>query len=94
MNPPWRNLTGLLRAAAILGSLLGVSLGLCGVNAVLYSASLRGDSSVVGILLVASIVETAAILVSAAGLIVVLLLLLFSFLYRFISPARAPESED
>ena len=70
---PWANKTGLAKATAILATVLGVSLGLCGMNffAVISFAGSSWFSGGVTFLAVAGWIELAAIALSFVGLIVV-----------------------
>ena len=87
MKTPWTRLTGLHRAAAILASILGISLGLCGVNAVVLSG-VHGTGPSGTIFVVTAFMETALILVSAVGLVIVLLL----FILQAVRSAIADRS--
>lgn len=72
MRAPWTNKTGLAKATAILATVLGISLGLCGVNYIAFVSHYDTlGNAAFQILVWAAWCETAAIVVSAAGLIVV-----------------------
>jgi len=66
----WTGKSGLAKAAAVLATILGISLGLCGLNfiAVLH---VQGDSS---FLLLTAYMELAGILLGAFGLLIVLVI--------------------
>ena len=81
---PWSNKTGVAKAVAIFATMLGIAVGLCGINfvSVLFFVPLGGPgptgtptlhdrliSALAGILLVASWIELAVIAISVAALI-------------------------
>ena len=70
---PWRNKTGLAKAAVILTTILSISTVSCGLN---YSLAMTVMNSqwAVGVLLVTAYAELAAMAASAAGLIIVLVI--------------------
>ena len=73
---PWTNKTGLAKAAAILATAFGVSLGLCGANfiAVISFAPTIGPNwqgPIGNILTVTAWAELAAMGLSATGLVIV-----------------------
>jgi hypothetical protein len=70
---PWRNKTGLAKAAVILTTILSIATVSCGLN---YSLAMTVMNSqwAVGVLLVTAYAELAAMAASAAGLIIVLVI--------------------
>jgi hypothetical protein len=79
MKMPWHNQTGLAKAAALLATIFGVAVGLCGANfvAVITLVPVGGSSGPTGfrgwisnILGVTAYIELAAMILSAAGLVV------------------------
>jgi hypothetical protein len=88
---PWRKRTGLAKAAAILATILLVSLGLCGINFVaLTNMSGIGVSnahygiatSLSTFFLILGVVEYVAIVFSALALVVVTLLWLIRTIWK------------
>jgi hypothetical protein len=82
MKAPWRGKTGLAKAAAILASVLTISLGLCGANFFAFTHAGSIDSTPQGaslgsLLIYTGYAELFAILGSFLGLIVVLLMYAF-----------------
>ena len=83
MKLPWRNQAGLAKAAAILGTTLGIATGLCGANfvAFLRFGGLNGPPSPPGIsswlgriIVVTGILELVVIAVSVIGLLAIVLI--------------------
>lgn len=74
MKMPWTDKTGLAKAAVFFATVLGVSLGLCGVNflTVVGGAARSGSAGLISFLLVAAYVELAAMAFGALGLVIVL----------------------
>jgi hypothetical protein len=70
---PWRNKTGLAKAAVILTTILSIATVSCELN---YSLAMTVMNSqwAVGVLLVTAYAELAAMAASAAGLIIVLVI--------------------
>ncbi len=90
MKMPWQGKTGLAQVFAILASALTISLGLCGVNAVLYSSIRFPGSGLAGLIMFTGMAETIGILFSAAGL----LLLTIVWIVREIVWHFAPPDGD
>jgi len=83
MKMPWRNQTGLAKAAAISATLLLISSGLCGANFVLFLkfGSIAGGAPppdrpawATGLLMITGFLELAVMSLSAVGVIVVLII--------------------
>ena len=69
MSAPWSSKTGLAKAAAVLATIFGISLGLCGATSLALSAlSVTGRSFFATALWM---IETAGLVLSALGLLVV-----------------------
>ena len=91
---PWTNKTGLAKAATILATVLGVSLGLCGLNIV---ASTGNAPDPLGLLLfIAAFPEGAGIFVGAIGLVLVALFAILKFIAEQsnIAGMRRTDGED
>ncbi len=81
MKMPWHNQTGLAKLAAILATVLGIALGLCGANFVAvmkFAVGRPGAPSSISTwvgqgLMVTAYLELALMILSAAGLIVIAL---------------------
>jgi hypothetical protein len=80
MKMPWHDQTGLAKAAALLATIFGIGIGLCGANfvAVMMFVPMGGPSGpmglrawAIGALTVTAWLELAAIVLSALGLVVV-----------------------
>jgi protein-S-isoprenylcysteine O-methyltransferase Ste14 len=72
MWTPWRNKTGLAKAAAILATVLSIATVSCGVNVAVVLETLSAPQAWLGgLLVITSWVEGIAIAVSILGLIVV-----------------------
>jgi hypothetical protein len=80
MKMPWHDQTGLAKAAALLATIFGLGVGLCGANfvAVIALVPMGGPSGptgfqawISGTLAITAYVELAAIVLSALGLVVV-----------------------
>jgi len=97
MNPPWAGKSGLSKATAILATILGISLGLCGANFVavmtLVSKSgtaMQGPADT--FLTVTGITELVGIGVGVVGLLIVAGIAIFrSLTHR--SPPRSEEGK-
>ncbi|MGD0631918.1 MAG: hypothetical protein ABR987_21505 [Terracidiphilus sp.] len=70
---PWRNKTGLAKAAVILATILSIATVSCGVNYALALTVMNSQWSV-GVLLVTAYAELATMIGSAVGLLVVLVI--------------------
>ncbi len=79
MKMPWHDKTGIAKAAALLATIFGIAVGLCGANfaAFIILVPIGGSSGPTGfrgwvgnILGVTAYIELAAMILSAAGLIV------------------------
>jgi hypothetical protein len=70
---PWRNKTGLAKAAVILTTILSIATVSCGVNFALVTASMNSGWAT-GVLIVAAYAELAAMIASSVGLLVVLVI--------------------
>jgi len=67
---PWRNLTGLAKATAIIAVILLVSTGLCGLNFAAYGLLKQGSSAFLGTaLVVTGALELLTMAVSAVFLV-------------------------
>jgi hypothetical protein len=73
MWTPWRNKTGLAKAAVILTTILSIATVSCGVNFVLTTASINSGWAI-GVLIVTAYAELGAMIASAVGLLVVLVI--------------------
>jgi hypothetical protein len=73
MWKPWRNKTGLAKAAVILTTILSIATVSCGLNYALAMASMNSQSAI-GVLLVAAYAELATMIGSVVGLLVVLVI--------------------
>jgi len=73
MGKPWRNKTGLAKAAVILTTILSIATVSCGLNYALAMASMNSQWAI-GVLLVAAYVELATMMGSVVGLLVVLVI--------------------
>jgi hypothetical protein len=97
MKMPWHGKSGLAKATAFLATLLGVSLGLCGVNfvAVMSAVSWGGSSSMAAsVLTFTGIVELAGIAVGIVGLVIVAIIAIVrTFLPRSEAPSDQEKSE-
>lgn len=67
MKMPWTGKSGMARAAAVLATVLGVSLGLCGAN---IAIATHASNPAIPYLLGTAYVETAGIFVGAVGLVI------------------------
>ena len=70
---PWRNKTGLAKAAVILTTILSIATVSCGLNYAVAMAAMDSQWAI-GVLLVTAYVELAAMMASVAGLVVVLVM--------------------
>jgi hypothetical protein len=68
---PWRNKTGLTKAAAVLATILSIATISCGLNFALAVTTINSDHGI-NVLLVTAYIELAAMAGSAIGLLVVL----------------------
>ncbi|MDP9050981.1 MAG: hypothetical protein M3O31_09730 [Acidobacteriota bacterium] len=84
MYKPWENKSGLAKALAILATVLGISLGLCGAN---YAVMIVTHSAIDGFLVTTGMVELIGILGSIIGLIVVAIIAIVRSLF-FKDPDR------
>jgi hypothetical protein len=91
MKMPWEDRTGLAKAAAVLATGFGISLGLCGLNLAGYAAFSHGGDSV---FLIPGYLELAGMIVCAAGLLFVLLLFLLKLLFKPLRRPGQPGKED
>jgi hypothetical protein len=74
---PWRNKTGLAKAAAILATMLSVATVSCGLNWALAMANTRTQWAF-GLLVIAGWAELVVMVASLAGLLIVLVIWLVS----------------
>ena len=89
MKMPWHNQTGLAKAAIICATGLGISTGLCGLNAALSSHA--GDAS--GFLIFTGFLELWAMVAFAASLLIVAVLVIFKVIVGVFS-SHKPEGEQ
>jgi hypothetical protein len=82
MKAPWTDKTGLIRAVAILCTVLTIATGLCGLNAAFSWAGISSNTLLTQVVIITGFVELAAILLSAAALIIVLLLIVLKKLFN------------
>ena len=75
MKMPWEDRTGLAKAAAVLASVLTVSLGLCGANYLIAGGG-QGSSVAIPLIALTGILELLGIFVGFTGLLIVGLLAL------------------
>jgi hypothetical protein len=68
MKMPWQNLTGLAKLAAIFATILGIAVGLCGLNIVAVSLGRDYPGT---LLTITAFFEMVAIVVSSLGLVVI-----------------------
>jgi hypothetical protein len=73
MWKPWRNKTGLAKAAVILTTLLSIATVSCGLNYALAMAAMNSQWAI-GVLLVTAYAELATMIGSVVGLFVVLMI--------------------
>ena len=80
MKVPWHDQTGLAKVAALLATIFGIGIGLCGANfvAVIAFVPMGGPSGptgfrawVSGALAITAYLELAAIVLSALGLVII-----------------------
>jgi phosphate starvation-inducible membrane PsiE len=71
---PWRNKTGLAKAAVILTTILSIATVSCGLNVVLVTTSMDSKWALGDMLLFTAYAELGAMIASVAGLLVVLVI--------------------
>jgi hypothetical protein len=86
MKMPWQDTTGLAQAFAILASTLTISLGLCGVNAVLYSSTRFPGSGLASLFMFTGMAETIGIVLSSAGLLILTIVWIVREIVRHFAP--------
>jgi hypothetical protein len=86
MKPPWEDKTGLARSVAILSTVLLVSTGLCGLNALAYATGGGRHPGLTALFIFTGMAELVGMLVGLLGLLVVV----FIWLGREIGWRRSP----